>query len=163
VNIYLVNGVSTKVHGFKIEPNNLACQKSPCPSHPFLTESPELLAGYSQHILPRLPRCFRGVQTGLRVVRDSIIGYRASKLGFVVESGRVWRLQGPGRGCSRFGGKGCCVHGCLWVVIYSTGVQMCTKLVFDIVQAPGSGPEFMLQPGTGCWSGYSIVLQVYHY
>ena len=89
MNIYLVNGVSTKVHGFKIEPNNLACQKSPSPSHPFLTESPELLSGYSQHILPRLPRCFRGVQTGLCVVRDSIIGYRASKWGFVVESGRV--------------------------------------------------------------------------
>jgi hypothetical protein len=32
--------------------------------------APELLAGYSQHILPRLPRCFRGVQTGLCVVRD---------------------------------------------------------------------------------------------
>jgi hypothetical protein len=45
---------------------------------------------------------------------------------------------------------------CLWVVIYSTGVQMCTKLVFDKVQAPGSGPCF--KPGTGCWSGYSIVL-----
>jgi hypothetical protein len=31
---------------------------------------------------------------------------------------------------------------------------MCTKLVFDKVQAPGSGPCF--KPGTGCWSGYSI-------